>query len=219
LRWLAWQRSERDGASDDRRDRLWPILAAAVTAQTRKPDSAVALPNTPPLVQEWLPALADEERRMHGKSMFGATNLSGAAHIVQLALTPIFLLTGLASLLNVFTTRLGRIADRVDRLAGDASGHSRQLSYLRLRSLTLDVAVLLTALAGALTCCAALTLFLGALRNTGTGYILLAFFGSALVCAVAALVAFGFETILSGRSVREQARPERDRQENPERDR
>jgi hypothetical protein len=146
--------------------------------------------------------------------MFGATDLTGAADVVQLALTPIFLLTGLASLLNVFTTRLGRIADRVDRLAADASGHSRQLARLRLRSRALDLAVLLAALAGALTCCAALTLFLGALRNTGTSYILFAFFGSALICAITALAAFGFETILSGRSVREQAQPDGDRQED-----
>jgi hypothetical protein len=68
---------------------------------------------------------------MHESAMFGATDLSGAAHVVQLALTPIFLLTGLASLLNVFTTRLGRIADRVDRLASDAAGHPRQLARLR----------------------------------------------------------------------------------------
>src|ERR1700712_4959004 len=151
---------------------------------------------------------------MHEGTMFGATDLTGAAHVVQLALTPIFLLTGLASLLNVFTTRLGRIADRVDRLAVDAPEHPQQLARLRLRSRALDLAVLLAALAGALTCCAALTLFLGALRNAGTGYILFTFFGSALICAVLALAAFGFETVLSGRSVREQAQPDGDKQES-----
>ena len=145
--------------------------------------------------------------------MFGSPDINGAAHVVQLALTPIFLLTGLASFLNVFTTRLGRIADRVDRLAANAADHPRQLARLRLRSTALDLAVLLAALAGALTCCAALTLFLGALRNAGTGYILFALFGSALICAISALAAFGFETILSGRSVREQAQPDGDEQE------
>ena len=83
--------------------------------------------------------------------MFGAIDLSGAAHVVQLALTPIFLLTGLASLLNVFTTRLGRVAERVDSLARDAADHPRQLARLRLRSLALDIAVLLATIAGALT--------------------------------------------------------------------
>jgi hypothetical protein len=151
--------------------------------------------------------------------MFETTDLSGAAHVVELALTPIFLLTGVASLLNVFTTRLGRVADRVDRLAGDGADHPQQLARLRLRSRALDLAVVLAAFAGALTCCAALTLFLGALRNAATGYALFAFFGLALICAVGALAAFGFETILSGRSVREQAQPGGDSQEDCKTDR
>lgn len=145
--------------------------------------------------------------------MFDHLDLNGAAHVVQLALTPIFLLTGLASLLNVFTTRLGRVADRVDRLSETAEDHPRQLRRLRVRSRSLDLAVLLAALAGAATCCAALTLFLGALRNSATGTLLFAFFGVALACAVLALAAFAFETILSGRSVREQAQSDGDRQE------
>ena len=145
--------------------------------------------------------------------MFASLDLTGAAHVVQLALTPIFLLTGLASLLNVFTTRLGRVADRVDKLSDQAGEHPRQLARLRLRSRLLDVAVLLAALAGAATCCAALTLFLGALRNAGTGAWLFGFFGIALIGAVLALAAFATETLLSGRSVREQAQPEGDAQE------
>lgn len=143
--------------------------------------------------------------------MFGATDLGAAAHIVQLALTPIFLLTGVASLLNVFTTRLGRIADQVGKLADKGTDHPRQLKRLRLRSLLLDAAVLFAALAGALTCCAALTLFLGALRDARTGMWLFLFFGGALSLAVLALAMFSLETVLSGRTVREQAQPAADR--------
>lgn len=130
-------------------------------------------------------------------------DVNTAAHVVQLALTPIFLLSGIASLLNVFTTRLGRIADRVDRLAGDPKTRPEQLARLRLRSRSLDLAVLLAAIAGGLTCCAALTLFLSALRSGAAGSILFALFGAALVCAVAALAAFAFEMILAGRTVRD----------------
>ena len=144
-------------------------------------------------------------------------DLGSAAHVVQLALTPIFLLTGLASLLNVFTTRLGRVADRVDRLTEVAADHRRQLARLRLRSFVLDAAVLLAALSGGLTCCAALTLFLGALRDAATGAWLFAFFGSALGCAVLALLAFSIETILSGKAVREQAQPNAPRPQDDER--
>ncbi|UAK26606.1 DUF2721 domain-containing protein [Sphingomonas nostoxanthinifaciens] len=133
------------------------------------------------------------------------SSLNNAAHVVQLALTPIFLLTGLASLLNVFTTRLGRVADRVDRLAEDAEAHPRQLHVLKMRSRALDVAVILVTTAGGLTCCAALTLFFGALRDASGGLLLFALFGGALLFSVLALAAFAFETLLSGRSMREQA--------------
>ena len=131
--------------------------------------------------------------------------IDAAAHVVQLALTPIFLLTGIASLLNVFSTRLGRIADQVDRLDVDtrSNPNSRRAARLRLRSRTLDVAVLLASVAGALTCAAALTLFVGEIKSGSAGMVLFALFGGALVCAIAALGAFSFETILAGQTVRD----------------
>lgn len=132
--------------------------------------------------------------------------LDAAAHIVQLALTPIFLLAGLGSLLQVFSVRLGRIADHVDRWMLDPAGRERQLARLRLRSRILDGAVLFGALAGGLTCAAALTLFLGALHNSHAARILFDLFGGALVCAILALVTFAVETVLSGQSVREETR-------------
>ncbi|WP_420383533.1 DUF2721 domain-containing protein [Novosphingobium sp.] len=125
-----------------------------------------------------------------------------AAHVVQMALTPIFLLTGIASLLNVFSTRLGRIADQVDKLDAQEKASPFALAQLRLRSRTLDIAVLLAAIGGGLTCAAALTLFLGELRSAGTGEVLFGLFGGALVCTIAALMAFSFEMVLAGRRVR-----------------
>ncbi len=52
--------------------------------------------------------------------MFGQLNqissLDLVAHVIQVALTPVFLLSGIATLLNVFSTRLARVADRVDQI-------------------------------------------------------------------------------------------------------
>ena len=133
------------------------------------------------------------------------SSLDAAAHVVQLALTPIFLLTGVSSMLSVFTTRLGRVADRVAALSRDGAGQRRQLERLRIRSRILDVAVVFASLAGILTCCAALTLFVGAVRHVDAGAVLFALFGAALICAVLALLSFSLETLISGRTVREQA--------------
>jgi hypothetical protein len=101
-------------------------------------------------------------------------SLDNVTHVIQVALTPIFLLSGIAALLNVFSTRLGRVADRVDQLAiklqnntvSETTDLSSDFTHLRRRSFVLDVAVVLGAMAGVATCGSALALFVGALRNT-----------------------------------------------------
>lgn len=50
-------------------------------------------------------------------SAFDATGLENIVRVIQSSLTPIFLLTAVASLLSVFTTRLARISDQVHTLS------------------------------------------------------------------------------------------------------
>ncbi len=140
-----------------------------------------------------------------------AAPLDTAAHVIQLALTPIFLLSGIGSLLNVFSTRLARVSDRIHAVNRDPEGHAAELSHLRRRSRALDAAVLAAAFAGGLTCCAAATLFFGVLRDAATATLLFGFFGGALLCAIAALTCFALEVFLSGRSIREASRDQDDR--------
>jgi hypothetical protein len=132
-----------------------------------------------------------------------------SADVIQLALTPVFLLTAVAALLNVFSTRLGRVADRVDLLsadlqrgAADTEFLSAQLGFLRRRSLILDVAVVLATIGGAATCAAALVLFLGALRDAEFRAVLFGLFGGALVFTIIALVTFAIEMVMAGRGLR-----------------
>lgn len=136
-----------------------------------------------------------------GQAVIPASDVG--AHIVQLALSPIFLLSGIATLLNVFTQRLARISDQVDRAMSEAEKRPDKVARLRLRSRALDAAVLLAAVAGVLTCGAAMTLFLGAIRAGSTQSVLFALFGGALSCSILSLVAFAFEMVLAGRTVRD----------------
>ena len=99
------------------------------------------------------------------------------AHVIQVALTPVFLLSGIATLLNVFPTRLARVADLIAKATdgsdvADIADLGAYLSYLRRRSLALDVAVLLGAAAGGLTCASVLTLFFGALKEATVASVL-----------------------------------------------
>ena len=143
-------------------------------------------------------------------SSIDPSSLDNVTHVIQVALTPIFLLSGIAALLNVFSTRLGRVADRVDQLAiklqSDATSEttyfSVELSHLRRRSLVLDVAVVLGAMGGAATCGSALALFIGALRNTTAASVLFSLFGFALLCTIAALAAFAVEMMMASHGLR-----------------
>jgi hypothetical protein len=128
------------------------------------------------------------------------------AHIVQVALTPIFLLTGVGTLLNVFNTRLARVSDHNQHLAellrcgqDEATRVWLEAHHTRLerRLWALDAAVALTALAGAATCGTAFILFLGSLQDRSVVSWLVISFGVALVCVVCALVAFVIDTMLA----------------------
>jgi hypothetical protein len=138
------------------------------------------------------------------------TPLDLIAHVIQVALTPIFLLSGIATLLNVFATRLARVADRVDQIMkaneaadpGESAELAQQLLHLRRRSILLDAAVVLGAVAAASTCASVFTLFVGALRNATVASVLFTTFGLAIVSTISAIVAFTIEMLLAGSGVR-----------------
>lgn len=133
--------------------------------------------------------------------------LDSVAHIIQVALTPVFLLSGVGTLLNVITVRLGRVADQFDlacdalRDAGrdEAMIQREAVMVIRRRLAALDAARLFAALAGALTCAATFTLFLGALQNTVIATALFLSFGGAVLCTMAALICYLAEALLSSR--------------------
>ena len=143
-----------------------------------------------------------------------ADALNHGAHIVQLALTPVFLLSAIAALLNVFSARLARVADQVDKVTReledprteDRALRKRLLRRLSRRSLAMDVAVVLGTLAGVATSGAALTLFLGAFSERGPVWTLYVSFGAALVCTMGALTAYMAEMLMASQSLRREAR-------------
>src|SRR5271156_7233206 len=107
-------------------------------------------------------------------SLSQEASLDFVAHIIQVALTPIFLLSGIATLLNVFSTRLARVADRVDQISKAMEGADAvedlaalrdQLSHLRRRSIALDTAVVLGAIGGGGTFASGFSLFFGGFRG------------------------------------------------------
>lgn len=133
--------------------------------------------------------------------------LDSIAHIIQLALTPVFLLSGIGSLLSVITARLGRVADQADAVAESlrtAAGVEAQRLYgrllrLRRRLRALDAARAFGAVAGMAICAATFTLFLGALQNAAVATVLFLLFGVSVVSTMGCLLGFLTETVLSSR--------------------
>jgi uncharacterized membrane protein len=136
--------------------------------------------------------------------------LDSAAHLIQVALTPVFLLSGIAALLNVFASRLARVADQLEKLGGLIEGGcdetraqaNADVARLHSRSLVLDVAVVLGTLGAAATCLAIMTLFLLALSNKAIADVLLFMFGVAVLCTLGSVIAFGVEMLMSNNALR-----------------
>jgi uncharacterized membrane protein len=132
------------------------------------------------------------------------------AHNIQLAVAPVFLLTGIGSLLNVFAARLARVVDRARRVeaalvtkGGPASPEvRRELLILDARMRAANWAIVLCTLSALLVAMVVAILFVGDLmpmRWTGVVAIL---FIAAMLLLIAGLSMFLYEVQIALRSVR-----------------
>lgn len=131
---------------------------------------------------------------------FSAEPVDNVAHIIQVALTPVFMLSGIGTLLNLFNTRLARVSDHIEQtnallIDGKNDPNRNQtlekhLARLHRRTLMLDAAILSGGLGGAASCGAAFVLFLGGVRDSSVATWLVIMFGLALACTVGALALF-----------------------------
>jgi hypothetical protein len=134
---------------------------------------------------------------------------------IQLALAPVFLLTGIAGILNVLTGRIGRVIDRGRRLAEDpqapalfdAAGLAAELAVLERRRHFASAAITACTLAALLVCMVIAALFLEALLGLRARWLIGVLFTSATVALVAGLGYFLREVHLANTTVRIARRP------------
>jgi hypothetical protein len=138
-----------------------------------------------------------------------AFTLDAVVHLIQVALTPVFLLSGIAALLNVYAARLAKVSDRLDALTASAHGTvpladevCQEIGHLHRRALVLDVSVVLATVGAGATCMSILTLFLLALSNEAIAGVLLACFTVAIVCTLGSVATFGLEMFIGNRALR-----------------
>jgi di/tricarboxylate transporter len=145
------------------------------------------------------------------------SGLTEIAHVIQLAVAPVFLLTGVAGLLSVLTSRLARIIDRsrvleavlVDQDENEHSSLVRELVVLGRRSRAVNLAIALVTLAALLVCAVIAALFLGVFfafdASTEVGGI----FITAMLALIVGLIAFLREIHLANLGLRISSGPKR----------
>jgi len=136
------------------------------------------------------------------------------AHIIQLAVAPVFLLSGVGVTLGVFTNRLARIVDRArlleDRLTHDAGNPSlRQgLRVLARRARYINSAIALGTVSALLVALTVVLLFAHALMGVHLAGAIAIVFVAAMLCLTAALMMFLIEVRISTATLRIGAHPE-----------
>lgn len=122
---------------------------------------------------------------------------SDMARAIQLALAPVFLLTGIAGLLNVITGRLARIVDRVRQLAGEAGAGGAASPAADAARRTLEVrrhfssiAITACTIAALLVCIVIATLFVEVMLDAPLKWLVGGLFTAAMLALVVGLACF-----------------------------
>jgi hypothetical protein len=127
------------------------------------------------------------------------------AQVIQLAVAPVFLLSGVGIILTVLTNRLVRVVDRARKVEADAKTatakelprHRENLRVLARRARLINRAVTLSTLCALLVALVVAALFLSALLNVNFSLPIATMFILAMLSLIAALVLFLREVFLS----------------------
>ena len=137
-------------------------------------------------------------------------DIGDLANAIQLALAPVFLLTGIAALLGVMTGRLARIIDRGRAFAeGRVASVSADYMSIALERQTLEprrhltsVAITATTMAALLVCVVIAGLFIEVMLETPVKWLISALFAGAMFALVVGLTFFLREVRLAMHTVR-----------------
>lgn len=124
--------------------------------------------------------------------------VSSSLPIIQTAVTPVILLSGVGALMITLTNRMGRIVDRTRSLAGqaqetadDARAHlDEQLSIMWRRAKLLRLAVTFAGLSMLLSCVLVMVIFIDAFFERHFGFEMVSIFGISVLSLILSLVAF-----------------------------
>lgn len=125
------------------------------------------------------------------------TIVTSVAHLIQLSVAPVFLLAAVGALLNVFTGRLSRIIDKVEKLDQyeNATEHpfkdmKQRREFLTMRMKNTNLAILFCTTTGLLISLVIVTMFLSALLEFKSSIFISILFILAMLCLSVSLMLF-----------------------------
>jgi hypothetical protein len=136
---------------------------------------------------------------------------------IQLAVAPVFLLTGIGSILGVLAARIGRVVDRARKIEADicamvkadaperwAESHD-ELRVLDRRMASANWAIVMCTMSALCVCIVIAILFLGEIFPISAGSIVAPVFITAMGLLISGLLFFLYEVQIALRSVRVKA--------------
>ena len=117
---------------------------------------------------------------------------------IQLAITPVILISGMGALMLTLTSRMGRIVDRTRGIAVQLQSAptterphlESQLDIMWQRAQLIRRAVTFTGLSMLVACLLVVAIFGGALLERNFGVVILTLFAASILLLIASLVAF-----------------------------
>ncbi len=143
--------------------------------------------------------------------------IAGIAQNIQLAVTPVFLLTAIGAILNVLISRLGRVVDRARALETELMGATPpggdekrlvaldDLEVLDRRMGAVNISIALCTASAFLVCIVIAILFVGEIADLAWAQAVIWFFLAAIVLLAGGLGLFLFEIRIALTSVRVRA--------------
>ena len=134
-------------------------------------------------------------------------SITTVAHVIGLAVAPVFLLTGVGTILNVMTNRLSRIIDRfrvLERIADNAddlSFHQHEMNVLAHRERVIYWAISLCTICALLICMVIASLFIGAVAGVQLTSLIAFLFIAAMLALTGGLLALLREIYIATGSI------------------
>ena len=134
-------------------------------------------------------------------TQLNADGVNTVSQLIQLSVAPVFLLAGVAGLLNVFTGRLSRIIDKVDKLDKYEEENilkdeksilkiTQRRDFLTMRMKNTNLAILFSTSTGLLVAMVIVTMFLSAIFDFKDFLLIAVLFILAMICLIISLFLF-----------------------------